>query len=70
MNVKVIGQVEGIEYELVHISQVALLLCYSKRYTRRLCDEGKLIACKIGRDWFAYPQLIKSMPPTALPDVS
>lgn len=59
MKVRVIGEVGQVKYELKHISQVAKMLGYSLVYTRRLCDEGQLIAFKVGRDWWAYPELIK-----------
>lgn len=66
MKVSIVGEVQGTEYELVDISQAAKRLGYSRRHVRRLCDNGELIAIKIGLQWFVYPQLIKICPPTGV----
>lgn len=64
----VVGQVGTIEYRLMPISEVAEILGYTPRYTRMLAERGEIIATKIGRCWYAYPQLITIVPLSALQD--
>lgn len=68
--ITVIGQVEGEKFILIPVSQASKILGYSARHTRRLANEGKLIATKIDRMWFVYPQLIVFCPPTGRPIAS
>ena len=58
-----VGESDGAVYPLVNISQAAEILGYTKRYTRQLADEGKLIGMKVGSIWLVHPKLIRSIPP-------
>lgn len=41
----------GVICELITTEQAANELGYSERHVRRLCDEGQLIAIKVGTLW-------------------
>lgn len=69
----VVGEVAGQKFELIPISQAAKVLGYSKRHVRRLADNGDIIAIKINRQWFVYPQIIariETCPRTGVQDAS
>lgn len=54
-----VGEVDRVELELVTSEEAAKILGYSESRIRQLADQGELIATKVGRLWFVYPQLIK-----------
>lgn len=59
MSVKIVGEVDGAGYPLVHISQAAKINGYHPGTIRKMCNQGEIIATKIGRDWFVSETLIR-----------
>ncbi len=64
-----VGQVtmclDGVSVPVVPLSVAAARLGYSKRHTRQLCDEGKLIGLKVDGHWWVLERSIEVYPQTA-----
>lgn len=63
---RVIVEIDGVRLPVVSVRLAACSLNLSVRYTRRLCDEGKLIAIKMDGRWWVLERAIEIWPQTAL----
>ena len=63
---RVVVEIVGVRLPVVSVKIAARRLSLSVRYTRRLCDEGKLIAIKIDGRWWVLERAIEIWPQTAL----
>ena len=59
MKFKAVGQVDGVEYPLIHISQAAKIHGNTIGSIRKMANQGEIIAIKEGRDWFVSETLIR-----------
>ena len=58
--------IDGVFVPVVTLSLAAKMLGYSRRHTRRLCDEGQLIALKSHGRWWVLERAVEIWPQTAL----
>ena len=60
MTVTIVGQVGRASYRLIHISQAAKIYPFHHDTIRKMCNQGEIIATKLGRDWFVSEELIRT----------
>lgn len=51
-DVRMFIQLDGKQYEVVPAKRAAILMGYSRTHMCRLCDEGKVLAHKVGGVWW------------------